>query len=153
MDVQVVATLVREGSKLVSDLLRTFVGHQPAAPSVALKEKPSGPTTDETIEHQKREIVKELLLLEGHLTQSCKIGGKACDCCTKHPITIEGLAEETAGMSTDPVFRELSQWAKSIGDITTEAASASGKYDEEYPKLAIKAREFRKAIMPAEKEV
>jgi hypothetical protein len=51
-------------------------------------------------------------------------------------------------MSPDPVFRDLAEWTRSIAPITTEAAAASGKYDEQYPKLAIEARNFRKAIMP-----
>jgi hypothetical protein len=167
MDVQTMATLIREGGRLVTEVLQVF-GRQPATvqekPVIDLPQEkpdplppppPSTPkvTTEQTINHQKRELVKELLLLEGHLQQSCKIDGIACDCCTKHPITIEGLAQETTGMTTDPVFKDLASWAKSIADITTEEASASGEYDERYPELAIKAREFRKAIMPTEKEV
>lgn len=67
--------------------------------------------------------------------------------CTKHPIKLEGLAQETAGMSPDPVFRELSNWVDRISPMTTEEASASGKYDTEYPRLAMEARDFRKHIM------
>lgn len=52
-------------------------------------------------------------------------------------------------MSADPVFRDLADWTRRIAPLTTEDAAASGKYDDQYPKLAIKAREFRKAIMPA----
>ncbi len=54
-------------------------------------------STFETITYQQREIGKELLLLEKHFQQQCKIGGKACDCCEKHPITIEALVQETLG--------------------------------------------------------
>lgn len=157
MQLQTVATLVREGTKLLTHFLQSYAGQRPPVldehePRIAEHESKS-PTTDETIRHQKREIVKELLLLEGHLQQGCKIGGKACDCCTKHPITIEGLAEEAAGMTPEPVFRELATWVRSIGEITTVEASASGEYDDKYPELAIEARDFRKAIMPTEKEV
>ncbi len=111
-----------------------------------------GLTTDQTVQYQRRELAKELILLEGHLQQGCKIGGQACDCCEKHPLKIEGLAQETAGMSTDPVYGELAGWIRQIAPMTSEEASASGNYDNEYPRLAMKAREFRKAIMPAEKE-
>jgi hypothetical protein len=157
MERQTVATLIREGSKLLSHFLQSFAGQRavPSVPSEPIepKQESKGPTTDETIRYQKKEIVKQLVLLEGHLQQSCKIEGKACDCCTKHPITIEGLAEEAAGMAPDPIFREIAAWAKSIGSITTQEASASGEYDGKYPELAIKAREYRKALMPNEKEV
>jgi len=161
MELQTVATLIREGTKLLSHFLQSYAGRLPqtVAKPVAERAEPrgewesKGPTTDETIRYQKKEIVKQLVLLEGHLQQSCKIEGKACDCCTKHPITIEGLAEEAAGMTSAPIFKEVAEWAKSIGPITTQEASASGEYDEKYPELAIKARNFRKALMPTEKEV
>jgi len=76
--------------------------------------------------------------------------------CEKHPIKIEGLAQEAAGMTPEPVFRKLAKWTQEISPITTEAAAASGKYAEKYPELAIEARTFRKALMPGkpvEKEV
>ena len=114
------------------------------APAVATHK---GITTEETVSYQRRELVKELTLLEGHLQQGCKINNKGCDCCEKHPIKIEGLAQETAGMVRDGLFSKLAGWAQSISPLTTEEASASGKYDDEYPKLAIQAREFRKIIM------
>ena len=107
-------------------------------------------TTEETIRYQRREIGKELLLLEKHLQQGCKIDAKPCDCCLKHPTAIEALAQEALGMASDPVFDEVIEWTREISPMTTEAASASGKYDRNYPKLAIKARELRKAVMGTE---
>lgn len=59
-------------------------------------------TSLETITYRRREIGKELLLLEKHSQQLCKIGGVACDRCEKHPITIEALAQETLGMTRRP---------------------------------------------------
>jgi hypothetical protein len=56
-------------------------------------------TSLETITYRRREIGKELLPLEKHSQQLCRIGGVACDCCEKHPITIEALAQETLGMT------------------------------------------------------
>lgn len=103
-------------------------------------------TTEETIAYQRRELGKELLLLEKHLQQGCKIGGKACDCCEKHPIVIEGLALETMGMSPDPVFGEVLSFAQRIAPITTEAASRSGVYTNQYPNLAMESREIRKRL-------
>ncbi|MGQ9545931.1 MAG: hypothetical protein ACUVTR_02030 [Dehalococcoidia bacterium] len=155
MDRGTLAIIFQEGGKLVSSLLKTWFW--PKVNAQVTKDQRSGHlTTEETIRYQKREITKQLLLLENHLQQGCKIGGKPCDCCAKHPIIIEALALETAGMTPDPVFKELADWAQAIAPMTSQAASASGKYDREYPKLAIKARDFRKAIMvdnQLEKEV
>jgi len=120
------------------------------APAPARQTELRGLTTDQTVHYQRRELAKELILLEGHLQQGCKIGGRACDCCEKHPLKIEGLAQETAGMSTDPIYEELAGWISNIAPMTSWEASASGRYDDEYPRLAMKAREFRKAIMPAD---
>jgi len=108
---------------------------------------PEGISTPDTIAYQKREIGKALILLEKHLLQGCKIGGKACDCCEKHPLEIEGLAQETRGMINDPLYDELVQWVREITPITTAGASASGEYDGIYPELALEARKFRKRIM------
>ncbi len=109
--------------------------------------KPRGVSNEETIAYQKRELGKELLLLEKHLQQHCKIGGTACDCCLKHPIAIEALAQETLGMTGDPLFNRVAEWAKDIAPMTTVEASTSGQYEEQYPQLAVKARSLRKEIM------
>jgi hypothetical protein len=153
MNTQVLATIVEAGGRLISSLLQTQTHASPLekekVPSF-VQEDSKRVTTEETVKYQRRELAKELTLLEGHLLQSCKISGKPCDCCEKHPIKIEGLALETAGMSSDPVYKELAQWAQDISSITTEAAASSGKYEQEYPKLAIQARNFRKAVMDKE---
>ena len=145
------ATIFQEGGKLLSALLRDFplIRHTPALPKTApvMVENKSAPTNDETVRYQKREIGKELLLLEKHLQQGCKIEGKPCDCCEKHPIAIEGLVQETLGMIKDPSLSKLVEWTRSVGPITTQASSASGEYDKKYPELAVEARQFRKAIM------
>ena len=158
MDKQQVAMVIQEGSKLISALMQTYRRPRPdhSLASTVKLITDGELTTDETIRYQKREIGKELLLLEKHLQQGCKIAGKggqvlACDCCGgKHLITLEGLAQETLGMTSDPALNEVIQWVREIEPKTTEDASASGKYDSEYPSLAIKARELRKAIMGTE---
>lgn len=103
-------------------------------------------TTEATIEHQHKEMRKHMLLLEGHLQQGCKIGGVACDCCEKHPIIILGLAEEAIGMVNNPLYNQIMTWCSRISPITTEEASASGKYDQQYPTMAIELRELRKSL-------
>lgn len=107
-------------------------------------------TTEETVAYQKREMGKELLLLEKHLQQKCKIAGKACDCCEKHPLAIEALAQETLGITGDDIYHEVATWARNVMPVTTEEASRSGQYDEEYPALAVTARDMRKRLMGTE---
>ncbi len=116
-------------------------------PAATTKPAPNRVTTPETIEYQKRELGKELMLLEKHLQQKCKINGKACDCCEKHPIVIEGLAQETLGMTGDKLYEDVIDWARKITPITTEEASRSGEYDNIYPGLAVEGRNIRKRIM------
>jgi hypothetical protein len=151
MDTQVLATIIQEGGKLVTGFLQTYGIHRRnPSPAVEPEQTSIHLSTDEVVAYQKRELVKDLLLLESHLEQGCKINGKPCDCCAKHPLKIEGLALEASGMSKDPVFSKLAAWAQTISPMTGEAASASGEYDNEYPKLAMEAREFRKAMMTQE---
>ena len=116
-------------------------------PSSVTTSAPNRVTTPETVEYQKRELGKEIMLLEKHLQQKCKIAGKACDCCEKHPIAIEALAQETLGITGDPLFGNIAAWAKEIAPITTEDASRSGEHDGEYPGLAVEARKWRKRLM------
>ena len=108
---------------------------------------PSRVSDAETVSYQKRELCKALLLLEMHFQQGCKIGGKPCDCCEKHPLVIEALAEEALGMTGEHIFEEVTSWSKMIAPITTEEAAKSGQYDQEYPGMAVEARGFRKRIM------
>jgi hypothetical protein len=151
MDTSVLATIIQEGGKLISSFLQTYGIRQRApAPLSIASVQSGGVTTEQTIQYQKRELAKELLLLEGHLGQGCKIDGIPCDCCSKHPIKIEGLALETSGMSKDPVFGKLAAWAQTLSPMTGENASASGEYDNVYSKLAMEAREFRKTMMAQE---
>ena len=151
MDKQILAAIFQEGGRVISGFLQTYGVRRPSIAITESKGKEPGQasrvSTDETIQYQRREIVKELTLLESHLQEGCKINSKPCDCCEKHPIKLEGLAQETAGMTPEPVFRDLAKWARSIAPITSRAAAGSGKHDEEYPRLAIDARNFRKAIM------
>lgn len=111
-------------------------------------ETPHGVSTEQTIRFQQREIAKQALLLEGHLQQGCKIDGVACDCCEKHPINLEALAEETLGMTGDPVYDQIAEWCRQNGPKMTAEASASGRHEGEYPQLAVDLRGFRKKVMP-----
>lgn len=150
----ILAMLIQEGGKLVSEVLRTRPRYSLPKPEITpvgiAAPATKGLTTEETIKYQRREIGKELLLLEKHLQQGCKIDSKPCDCCEKHPLAIEGLAQEALGMTADPVFNDVVEWAREIIPRTTEEASTSGKFDKDYPRLATKARQLRKAVMGTE---
>jgi len=125
----------------------------PASHSISVENLDIQPVQDqvnerELILYQQKELLKQLIPLEMHLAQGCKIAGKACDCCAKHPLAIESLAEETVPMagSNAGLYRDLAEWARGIGEMTSAQASESGQYDKEYPLLAQQARQFRKVI-------
>ncbi|MBA7681648.1 hypothetical protein ES703_89988 [subsurface metagenome] len=112
----------------------------------------SGVSTGETIAYQRRELGKELLLLEAHLREGCRIPpttGEPCDCCSpKHTITIEALALETYGMTGDPLYQELTKWAEEIERKTTIPEIESGRHN--YGEDAVEARKYRKKLLGSE---
>lgn len=78
--------------------------------------------TSPILRWQYRALTKELLLLEGHLsdpTCPCESGGEAC--VRKHALTIQGLAEETARMEEDEgrraILEEIAQKASDLVSI------------------------------------
>ncbi len=170
MDNQVMAILISTGSKLVSELIRTrpiTIQQKVATQKVTLGPLPTatckncplggevvegeiikkGVSTAETIQYQKEQLVKQITLMELHLAQGCKIHNRACDCCEKHPEVIEALAEETYGMTGDPVYQDIIKWSAELKPRTTASASESGKFDSEYADYAQKGRLLRKQLM------
>ena len=108
----------------------------------------SSVTTQETIAYQNRELSKVLLALETHLSQGCRIAGKACDCCSpKHPLELEKLSEEVLTMTDNPIYHKIIQFAHEVARKANVRAIESGRYESEYPILAIQARDLRKRIM------
>ena len=109
-------------------------------------------TTEETIAYQKRELGKELLLLEKHLREGCRIPpttGEPCDCCSpKHTVTIEALALETYGITGDPIYQDLAKWAEEIERKTTIPEIESGRHN--YGGDAVQARGYRKKLLGSE---
>jgi len=100
----------------------------------------------EVVDYQRQELLKNALLLKTHLAQGCRINGKPCDCCTKHPTIIEGLAEEAIPMSRSSVYPDMARFARKIAPITTPEAVGSGQYDSQYPDLAIELRDLIKRL-------
>jgi hypothetical protein len=153
MDDKTMALIAEGSGELLSFLLKNrndsrYRGKpQVSTVTVTRIPQPKGVSTEETIAYQKREVSKELLLLEKHLQQGCKIGGRACDCCEKHPIAIEALSQEALGMTGDTVFNDIVEFTKRISPMTSADAATSGQYAETYPKMAMEARELRKRVM------
>lgn len=124
--------------------------------SIAINQAPvetaiptEGLSTEETVKYQKREIGKLLLQMERHFSQRMRIAGIPCDCgASKHLLDMEALSEETIPMEPDnPLYSDLLIWIRQVGSKSTEQAAKSGQYDEEYPKMAEQARNFRKKLL------
>jgi len=126
----------------------------PKTPEIELQRPTagSGVSTEETIAYQKRELGKELLLLEKHLREGCRIPpttGEPCDCCSpKHTVTIEALALETYGLTGDPIYQDLAKWAEEIERKTTIPEIESGRHN--YGENAVQARGYRKKLLGSE---
>jgi hypothetical protein len=113
---------------------------------------PSLASTDKTVGVLRRDLAKELYRFQIDLGRGCKIAGEPCDCCEKHPILgLEALTEELIPMDpTNPVYEDINRWIRANHHKLTAEASASGKYDSEYPLLASDIREFRKQVLGTE---
>jgi hypothetical protein len=171
MDTATKASLIQEGGKLLSDGIRllmakpkTAVAHceeRPAqvvnkpAPSTGLSSPPAPavvrtlPTRDETTHELKRRLARELYRAELDLAGGLKIAGKACDCLEyKHSVGLEAAAEELISQDPgNPVYKEIVQWTKdNLAKVTVEAIQ-SGKYDADYPRMALQFKEFRKRVV------
>lgn len=104
--------------------------------------------TEETIAWQRRQIAKELYTLQKNLAANGLINGKSCDCIAgKHALGLEALAEETMAMHHDPVYQEMVDWAKELDAKGTPEAIVSGQYTDDYQRMTLEARAFRKRLM------
>ncbi len=132
-------------SPVVSEVAETTIA--PVALSVG-----SMPTTEETVTDLKRRLAKEMYRFQLDLASGCKIAGKPCDCCDKHPLLgIESLVEELVPMDpSNGIYSECTQWIKANAEKLTVEASASGAYDKEYPYMAAAWRGFRKNLLGTE---
>lgn len=127
----------------------TEIGSQGVSEASAL----SLATTEETIVDLNKRLAKEVYRFQLDLAAGCKIAGKPCDCCEKHPLfAIESMVEELVPMDPEnPTYSALGQWIKANAHKLTIEASASGEYDQEYPHMAATMRAFRKDLMGTEK--
>lgn len=113
-----------------------------APPGVAL------PTEAETARELRRRVGKELYRAELDLQARLKIAAKPCDCLSdKHRLGLEATIEELSSKAPDPVYSEILGWFEINAEKLTVQASASGRYDEEYPAMAGELARFRKRVL------
>ncbi len=120
-----------------------------ASPTTAPKKQVELPTSAETAQELKRRLGKELYRAELDLSNKLRIAGKPCDCLdSKHTLMLEAAAEELIASEPDnPVYFEIIAWIKQNQPKVTIEAISTGKYDEEYPRMAAEFKGFRKRIM------
>lgn len=107
------------------------------------------PTREETTKELKRRLAKELYRAELDLSSKLRIAGAPCDCLdSKHTLGIEAAAEELIAQEPEnPVYFDIIGWIDDNHTKITIEAIASGKYDDEYPKMASQFKDFRKRVM------
>jgi len=103
------------------------------------------PVTD--YRHNIRECIKNMILLEDHL---CHPEKRCTDCCQKHFLFLEGLAEEartldTSGQMSGDMF-ELPAFYRSTASDWASIDPASKTANEEYNAIMQKLRSKRKAL-------
>lgn len=98
--------------------------------------------------YQLEQAVKQLTLVEGHLTDARTAGSPlCCHCIGKHAFALQALAEESAGILTDlaPTFQELGRWAQEVQGEGERCQLG----DADLTRLTERARAFRKDLMAA----
>ena len=93
-----------------------------------------------------REIIKQVIMLEDHLFQSCKRCG---DCVNKHFLTIEALAEECGTLcdAANPAASREAQAVASEVRVLHHAWAQDPKGDGICTRVAGQLRQLRKRLM------
>ena len=103
-----------------------------------------------TVEEQKartrRYLLGELVELEKHLNEQCKIAGKVCACCGKHYVSIETLAREMANWDTAARWRELRDWAGERYSVVETDEKVAQLDEATFNRLAAETRRFRNSL-------
>jgi hypothetical protein len=88
-----------------------------------------------------REWCKQSVLLEDHLTHPRK---RCEDCCTKHIVTLEALAEEACTLDNKGQYQDL------LGGLAEKCRQVCKKMleGEDKHQLAQELRKMRKSLMP-----
>lgn len=124
-----------------------IMGRTPESPPPIPQLAPDDQVSRENmLTYQKKQIYGQLWLLQGHLSNGCRIDDKPCDCCVKHAIALEALASETQPMDPSSIWGNIRNFATSILHKVEVNQVIRGIYASEYPQMAIQARELRKGI-------
>jgi len=163
MDATTKGALIEQGGKLLAEGIRLLASRPAArkADSVPVASESvtrvvpkqiSGmplPTKEQTILELKRRLHHQIRQAEGDLSVGLVYANRICDCLeAKHTWEIEALASEV--IPEDPgntVYSDIIQWIRENQEKVTRQAVASGKYKQEYPRMAAEFRDFRKRLM------
>jgi hypothetical protein len=95
-------------------------------------------------QHNMREIIKQLALLEDHLHQPVK---RCRDCIRKHFLTIEGLAEECGSLCKPDAILPESRKIASTARVLQHAWEQDPTNPRMAEHIAAKLRKMRKTLM------
>jgi len=126
--------------------------------SESLSEEKSTPKSERTksrtrpqLEYTRREVKKELVLLEKHLKQAPAVEREFCiDCVEKHTEGLEGLCEE--GVLFTPEEKEKELYIKCMKEAREIHEKAKTSSESELVEMAGKVRELRKQFSELERE-
>jgi hypothetical protein len=171
MDKKVVAYAIKEGGNLITQGIRLLIARpkggstslevstaavnvdevpKPPAPAPAYSHTAIAlPTREETNLELKRRLARELYRAELDLANGLKIAGKPCDCLSnKHTLGLEAMAEELLSADPgNPVYNDVISWIGNNQSKLTIEAIQSGKYAQQYPRMASEFKDFRKRIL------
>jgi len=160
MSLNLVPTIIQEAGKLAGLGIQAYINRpvmrkkQESEPDeVPIPQKTSTkielPTSEETTQELKRRLARELYRAELDLANGLMIAGKPCDCLSnKHTLEIDASAEEL--VSQDPensVYQEIRSWIVKNQSKLTPEAILSGQFKQEYPRMALQFKNFRKRIL------
>lgn len=139
-----------EEAGIVRERPRTH--HEWVPPGAILERKSPLPglTTKQTVAYGNKNIGKSLLQMEKHFAQGLKIAGIACDCgSSRHLLFIEAECEDNMSMVEDSggIYQRIIDWVEEVGPKSSEEASKSRAYENEYPLFSRQARDFRKELL------
>lgn len=113
------------------------------------------PTSHETLEYQRKEIARELWMLEKHLAQGCKIPKRdgslvTCDCCEKGAMGITGLSYETIPIAErsgedSSIFANIATWSHGIEPHVS--VPAIDRDNTQLPRFSGEASMLRKQLL------
>ncbi len=127
-----------------------------ASPAPPAPARSYGVSNAETLLYQLQHLRDPLRQIELHLSEGCRILGKACDCCAKSGNDIRMFAEETipiaARQGVNPaIFIELAAWGAEMQAVGIPPVVEKGEFD--YHAESGTASTYRKRVEQLIEEV